>query len=453
MFTVFMKNRLFDLESLDKKTDEKPLKFLPPFNLTFAAGALLLVVLTALAAWYFHWEDLHTYYTAGKSLLNGRVDLYAPDFADSRIMDYRYPPFFLILFAPLSLLPYGVVKFIWLWLNIIAVYLTVLALRRGFEMVNGKTARLSLILLLAFAIPAKYFFMLFQHFNAHLLIVGMVCGAFYLLIKRKWIAAAMLMALAITFKIVPVLTLPYFVLKKRWKFLWATALFIVVFNLLPALYFGASLNFQLLKDWSDHVMVNNEFHETNGPINLSLKGQIERLTVEIDYSKRIEDREYKNVNIVDLTENQAGQIWKVTAFLMFAATFFLIWFGSNLRKRDAGEAFDFLAYYEFGLIICTALLVEPRTNGYYLTLLVLPLVPLLHSVFRKTSKLNLAALFLVILATIILPLVPGRHTQRYLLVWGVDVYATLILWLALAYNLIRESLTERGDFRKIETGK
>jgi hypothetical protein len=40
--------------------------------------------------------DFAVYYAAGRSLLSGRTDLYAPDFARGVVMDYRYLPVFIL---------------------------------------------------------------------------------------------------------------------------------------------------------------------------------------------------------------------------------------------------------------------------------------------------------------------------------------------------------------------
>src|ERR1041384_3600431 len=57
--------------------------------------------------------DFPVYYSAGQSLINGRTDLYSPDFAQGRVMDYRYPPFFLVALAPFWFLPYSVAAYVW----------------------------------------------------------------------------------------------------------------------------------------------------------------------------------------------------------------------------------------------------------------------------------------------------------------------------------------------------
>jgi hypothetical protein len=366
-------------------------------------------------------------------------------------MDYRYPPLFLFLVFPFGFLPYDWAEYLWLWVNLIAVFLAVIAIRRGFETTTENPQKLKLILILSFLICAKFFFPLVKNLNVHLLILCSVFGAFYFLLKQRKLIAAALMALAISIKIVPVLTLPYFALKKQWLFLSATVVFTVIFNLLPAFYFGADLNFRLLNDWYNHVLVNDEFHELNGPINLSLKGQLERYLVGVDYPKRTFDPDYQNVNLVSLSKNQADNIWKISALLMMIGTLFVIWYSSKLRNKTdfLNSKFDSFAYYEFGLMICLSLIIAPRSNKYYFLALFFPLIPFLHALFRNKSKFNIAAFGIILMLAVILPLIPGRSLQRLLTVLGIDFYMALVLWIALAYNLFNESLTVKKRLAEV----
>jgi hypothetical protein len=73
--------------------------------------------------------DFPVYYRAGQSLLNGRTDLYAADFALGQVMDYRYPPFFLLIFAPLWLLPYKFAAYLWYLLGVLQIYGCLLILK------------------------------------------------------------------------------------------------------------------------------------------------------------------------------------------------------------------------------------------------------------------------------------------------------------------------------------
>src|SRR5215467_2572160 len=82
-----------------------------------------LVALLAALGFVFirHLVDFPVYYAAGRSLISGRTDLYAPDFASGPTMDYRYPPFFIASLIPLWYLPYGLAAYTWHVLGVVAI--------------------------------------------------------------------------------------------------------------------------------------------------------------------------------------------------------------------------------------------------------------------------------------------------------------------------------------------
>src|SRR4051812_5410866 len=84
--------------------------------------AILAIVVAALGIIFTrNLIDFPVYYSAGQSLIGGRSDLYSPDFAQGRVMDYRYVPFFLVILIPLWLLPYYLAAYIWYLLSVLQV--------------------------------------------------------------------------------------------------------------------------------------------------------------------------------------------------------------------------------------------------------------------------------------------------------------------------------------------
>src|SRR5262245_65785641 len=73
--------------------------------------------------------DFPVYYAAGQSLIKGRTDLYAPDFALGAVMDYRYPPFFLVALLPLWYLPYKIAAYLWYALSVGQIVVSILIVR------------------------------------------------------------------------------------------------------------------------------------------------------------------------------------------------------------------------------------------------------------------------------------------------------------------------------------
>src|SRR6266404_7020036 len=91
--------------------------------------------------------DFPVYYAAGRSLASGRTDLYSPDFALGRVMDYRYPPLFLVALFPLWLLPYSVAAYVWYLVSVLEIGGCFAIIMRVFPALREKKALLILVAL------------------------------------------------------------------------------------------------------------------------------------------------------------------------------------------------------------------------------------------------------------------------------------------------------------------
>src|SRR5712692_54980 len=130
--------------------------------------------------------DFPVYYAAGSSLISGRTDLYSPDFALGRVMDYRYPPFFLVALFPLWLLPYSVAAYVWYLASVLEIGGCFAIVMRAFPALGEKKA---LLILVALAV-GQYFVMVLHYGNAHLLVVFLLFAVFYFILHNKNIPAA-----------------------------------------------------------------------------------------------------------------------------------------------------------------------------------------------------------------------------------------------------------------------
>ena len=398
-----------------------------------------LAVLVALAGFAFirNLIDFPVYYAAGRSLLGGRTDLYAPDFALGRVMDYRYPPFFLLMFLPLWLLPYKVAAYLWYLCGVVEITLCVFFVRRVTARPEEEKWPTATSLppawpwAVVFFLVAPYFVIILHYGNAHLLAISLLFAAFYFAFREKPTLAGLLLALSISIKLTPALVLPYFALKRQWRLLSSVAVLLIVINLMPAVYFGFAKNNELLKQWFEHVVVSQEFHEANGPINLSLKGELRRYFSDVDYAQRVDgDVHYPAVNLFTLPESKLDVAWKVVAALLCLAAFGLIAFARGRLQ----EAFSL----EMSLLICVMLFVGPLTSKIYFIALLWPAASLATLAFdRSTRQARWVRRLLIALAVVnsVLPLLPGRSLQRWLLVLGIDFYVNLLLLLAVAYAM------------------
>jgi alpha-1,2-mannosyltransferase len=396
---------------------------------------------------FFPNPDVSVYYSAGRSLLAGRTDLYAADFANAGVMDYRYPPVFVLLFVPFALLPFTAATFLWASFGLasaVAAFKQVAAIASEFL----QTYRLKLVLFLASLLSIKYLLIALKTQNVHLILVAAVLMAFCLVLKDKLMPAALLIALTIAVKAFVVLLLPYFAIKRQWRLLGMTAGFVLMFLLLPSYYFGINGNIDLHQEWYAKVVNETDFYELNGPPSLSVQGQAKRFLTTVDYEGRVLDRAYANVNTTELKPQTAKLIGNVIAAAIALITFAILFFVDRRRRNELGDVDqnNRLALHEFGFLICMILLVGPRTNNIYFVAMFVPFVALLSSLFQKRSIVLWSAIIIATLASVILPLVPGAKAQRLFLVLGVDMFSTLAVWAALGWVLIKNlTLAKKQD--------
>lgn len=404
------------------------------------------VVLAILGLLFIHnLVDFPVYYAAGRSLINGRIDLYSPDFALGRVMDYRYPPFFLVALFPFWLLPYSVAAYVWYLASVLEIGGCFAIVVRAFPALREQRA----LLILASLAVVEYFVMVLHYGNAHLLVVFLLFAAFYYVLQNKNIPAAILMSLAITIKLVPVLLLPYFALKKRWSLLAGVGVFLIAFNIAPSAYFGFRENIGLLRTWYGHVVASQSFHEDNGPINLSLKGELRRYLSPVDYSQRLDgDVRYSSVNFASLDRDRVEETWAAIAAGLFAGGLMFMWWLSRRPRNTAHGVEDFDGKWarrdeflplELALMVCLMLFVGPLTSKIYFIALLWPVACVASfavDAAYSAGKLAKRVLVVVCAVNLVLPLLPGRSVQRLLLALGVDFYVNCLVMGALLYLLV-----------------
>jgi hypothetical protein len=382
--------------------------------------------------------DFSVYYAAGRSLISGRTDLYSPEFARGVVMDYRYLPFFILVFAPLSLLPYTPAAYVWHLLNTLAIVVAVLSIT---SIYGSESLRRAKVWSVAFFTVAPYFVMALDYGNVHLMITALMFAGLSLALRRRDLPAAALLAVAITVKIIPAFTVVYFAIARRFRLLGLMIVIIAALNLLPALYFGMAGNRELVARWYDHVIRGQEFHETNGPINLSLKGQLRRTFTEVDYTRRVDgDYRYPAVNIATWPVSTIDRIWLALSACSLLGGLALIWWSSSSRRARALGDVDHdvpLDALQLGLLICLMLFVGPLTSKVYLVALLWPVVAVAMAAWDQ--PLVRRVLVATALLSSVLPLMPGRNIQRLLLVAGVDFYLSTVIFALVAFTLIRST--------------
>lgn len=215
-----------------------------------------------------HRSDFTVYTATGKAALTG-ADLYRAQ--NSRGLSYVYPPPFAILMVPFSVLPVFLGTLTWYAFSVL---LTFWSLRMCVAMVrqerhfDGDTFWLAV---LAAVLVLPWFIQGTAEGQATLLMSWLVVAALYWEIKNRPILAATYLAAAILIKVLPAVLLAYFVCRKKWRFVTATLVFIVLGAIVPpTAVFGWNKTLTYWREWAAVVAgpsLGNEQQRRESPVD------------------------------------------------------------------------------------------------------------------------------------------------------------------------------------------
>jgi hypothetical protein len=239
--------------------------------------------------------DLTSYLLSARALMHGASPYLLPT-----PFPYLYPPTLAFLLAPLAVVPPFVALLIWFALNAGA---ALWAIQRVLVTVRPRLASRTADLAPLLAVLCTFFFTIFQsnlrNGQVNFIVLALCVAATLLGRDRpdRSVAAAhpappalpapravpvppaspaLLWSLAIAIKIMPLVLLPYFALRRRWSWLIQTAAFGAALLLLPAVIVGRRI-VDIYVQYSDVLMASSAAALLE-PLDFSLGGTLSVLT-------------------------------------------------------------------------------------------------------------------------------------------------------------------------------
>jgi hypothetical protein len=206
----------------------------------------------------FWLHDFQVYYDASSAFFSGN-QVYGITFGLGSGY-YKYSPFALFLFFPLTLLPYDLAKIIYFTflslLIIIAVILSDRLVREKLIERPGLKSCILILLLITLAFLQHIYYELhLGNINIVLLLFSLL--ALHLLLKKNEWAAGLILAIAILIKPHFVILLPLLLVRRRYIAIIACISGMVFGLLIPALYTGFTNNMLLLTQWKEAMLMHN----------------------------------------------------------------------------------------------------------------------------------------------------------------------------------------------------
>jgi hypothetical protein len=334
-------------------------------------------------------------------------------------------------------LPLKAAGYVWFGLKIVAL---VFMLRAIYRMLGHDVPDKVRLWAIPFFIGTPYLIQELHYGNVHLFIVVLAILALYFYETGRETLSTSVLALSISIKVFPVFFLPYFVIRKKFKYVALTLLFVVLFNLLPGFYFGFRENVALLENWFHHVIVDRDAHEFHGGINHSLKGVLQRYLSRVAYEDRTHDQNYQNINLVEWSPEAIQTIWYVAIVVVLCLIGFLCF---RRSREDHHEA----RLLKYGLVACAIVAFAPATGYNYLVMLIFPAIVISDFLLqhRGAKEARMAGALAVASAALssLPPLLPGSEMQRLMHVYSPYFFCALALFLSCVAALVSLSPSKK----------
>jgi alpha-1,2-mannosyltransferase len=180
---------------------------------------------------------------------------------------YVYPPQFAVLLSWFSLLPIRQANIMW---NILALlsYLAVIYMLIKISYKGSKW--LPKLFLLAIGLSFKAFYWDLLAANSNWLILFCITLSFYLYDRNKIKSASIPLAVAITFKVMPILIIGYFLWRRKWNYVLYTVLSSMIITLITWLLVGYDVMRQYVASF--FKLTSESMLNGGAPYNNSIKG-------------------------------------------------------------------------------------------------------------------------------------------------------------------------------------
>jgi hypothetical protein len=386
--------------------------------------SVLLRVLVVLAAVFFAYAsvrvvrrqsqiptgdgDWGVYYRAGAAMWN-RAPIYTLDYGP--LLTFKNAPVVALGLAPLSLLPIGLARWLWLVGDVAALAMTYhLAARvifpRGDDSSAGPMAIAGALIL-----SCPYIFdEMFSGPTANWVLLATV-AAFVWAYEGRAASAGVALAAGIFLKIVPIALGPWFLLCRRP----ATGILslgasLVIGLLLPALWIGWNQNLSLLREWPTHLEQTQTPKQDARESNQSVYAELTRVLSVSPYSE--------HVYVTQIDQKIIVVLWLILSTATACALYGWIGWRWYCHQLDTGAALCLL------LLFIT--LFNPLAWRYNFVALGIPYAYVLYRLITRTAKRRRLVIGLVA-ASFALHWLPDAGQQFGARMWGAFCLAWAVM--------------------------
>jgi|SRR6185312_1138536 len=190
--------------------------------------------------------DFKLYMQASADLFKGG-DIYTIDYIDG--YKYYYSLLFAFFVFPFTFLPPHIAQFLWLALNAFFLYRIIKIIGAWLDTSDLSAKKRIAIFVLSFLFSLEFIILNFNYEQVTICILYLAFEGLWMIFTGKKVWGAILIALGINIKLLPIVLLPYLIYRKEFK---ASAILIIAYCgllILPGFVIGFARNNALLASW------------------------------------------------------------------------------------------------------------------------------------------------------------------------------------------------------------
>ncbi len=331
------------------------MKYIKQFSLSFYIIFVLALVYTIVKT-YLDGNDINVYLYAAKHIF-GDENIYT----NNPFNFYLYSPLFAILLSPIALLDFEIGRVIWGIFNLILVF----RLWFLFQQITNISQFLSKKQHFLFTILVAFISIGFINHNLTLgqitiLILWLSLeGCYRILFKKQEVLGALLLAIGVNIKIIPIFFLYYLFVKGKIKSVIFSSVFVLASLVLPTLLIGNSRNVEMHKSWFETINPSKSkyvFEKGNG--TQSLNAIIPAYFYEFEDLSEVPPPHF-NRTIVAIEFNTLKTILQIIRVILALSLLYLVMYKRNERNKNA-----FYFIWEFAYTCLLIALIFPHQQKY-----------------------------------------------------------------------------------------
>jgi hypothetical protein len=182
------------------------------------------------------------------TVLRGGQSPYDIWFVDHNCL-YLYSPFFAVLLIPFTCVPAFIPNLLWIAAGWFFTWRSIQLVKRYIPYTTEISWQKKLLVIIPFVCMLRFWIYNIELLQMTLFMLWCMLECVHLCEQKKFWWAGFILALGINIKILPIVLVPYLLLRGHKHALLPVAVFSVVFLLFPALFFGIDFNVTLHEMW------------------------------------------------------------------------------------------------------------------------------------------------------------------------------------------------------------